>query len=193
MKKLFSILILLSTSLAFFVKTVDAHVLKIDNHIGAILHVDPDDDPIAGQQSAFFFEFKDTQNKFTPAACDCTFFVIENGKDIYSQPLFQNNNNPSLENASVFYTFPQKDVYQVKVVGKPDTQNAFQPFTLTYDIRVDRIDDTSSLTQKTNFFRNHMIQFIGGGIVVIIFLLYKIVKYKGKKYITPPSAKTTAK
>src|SRR5437899_1430767 len=83
------------------VSIVEAHVLVYDHDIGAIMHIDPDDAPVAKEQSAFFFEFKDTKNKFDPVNCDCTFTISENGTEIYSQPLFQNSPKPSLSNASV--------------------------------------------------------------------------------------------
>lgn len=41
-----------------------AHVLKTDGSIGAVVHIDPDDDPIIGKSANFFLEFKDTKNKF---------------------------------------------------------------------------------------------------------------------------------
>ncbi len=126
--------------------SVSAHVLKVDDNISALLHVEPNDDPVAGEQSSFFFEFKDKTNQFKPENCDCTFSILENGKQLYFQPLFQNNTNPSLTNASVFYTFPQRDVYVVQVTGKPLMPTAFQSFTLTYDIRVARVSDGNEQT-----------------------------------------------
>lgn len=119
-----------------------AHVLKTDSSVGAVLHINPEDDPIIGQNASFFFEFKDTQNKFKPEDCECTFSIIQGNKEIHSQPLFQNNSKPSLTNAAAFYTFPEKGVYQIKVIGRPTKTNAFEPFTLTYDIRVARETDS---------------------------------------------------
>ncbi len=113
-----------------------AHVLEASGSVGAVLHVDPEDDPIAKQPSSFFFAFKDKEAKFTPATCDCTVHISEQGKEIFSQPLFENNTDPSLANASFSFTFPQKDVYKVTVVGAPSDGKSFKPFTLTYTIRV---------------------------------------------------------
>jgi hypothetical protein len=134
--------------LFIFSGIASAHVLKSDGSVGAILHVSPDDDPIAGVQTDFFFEIKDKENKFTPENCDCTATVFQNGKEIYSQPLFQNNNNPSLENASFSYVLPQKDVYKIQISGKSVTAGAFEHFTLTWDIRVAR--DEAGQTAATN-------------------------------------------
>jgi hypothetical protein len=187
MKNKITLIFLLPILLLLFciAKPVEAHFLATDKNIGAVLHVDPNDEPIAGSQASFFFEFKDKENKFNPQNCDCTFFISENEKVIFSQALFQNNSSPNLTNASVFYTFPQIDVYEVKVVGKPLTPNAFQPFTLTWNFRVDQQananEQTISEQNSSNFFSTHLIHFWTIGIFIIFFLIYfltKIIKSK---------------
>src|SRR5689334_16513316 len=82
----------------FLPQKVSAHILKYDGSIGAVLHVNPDDDPIAGETTGFFFEFKDKKNKFLPENCDCLVRVTKEGSEIYSQDLFKDNPNPSLTN-----------------------------------------------------------------------------------------------
>ena len=144
MKKSLITLFITINFLLLPISTAFAHVLQTDGSIGAVLHIDPEDDPIVGQTAGFFFEFKDKQNKFKPENCDCTFSIIEANKEIYSQPLFQNNTDPSLGSASLFFIFPQKDVYQIKVMGKPLSTQAFQPFTLKYAIRVARDKPTTA-------------------------------------------------
>jgi len=157
---------------------VSAHVLESSGSIGAVLHIDPEDDPIVGQQASFFFEFKDKQNKFNPANCTCTFSFLENGKKIFSQPLFQSNTDSSLTTASVFYTFTQKDVYQVKVSGRPLMEKkAFEPFTLTYAIRVSREINNSANTSvsSTNWLnRNGLL--IGITVIAIIIVITIILR-----------------
>lgn len=163
---------------------VFAHFLKTDGSIGAVLHIDPDDDPIAGSQSGFFFEFKDKANKFSPDKCDCTFLIIEDGKQIFSQPLFANNASPSLTSASVFYTFPERNVYQIKVVGKPQTPGAFQPFTLVYDVRVARTFDNSAQGSTNislpSWLTVHWPHFILAGIGTI-FVIFATIKQQLSK------------
>ncbi|HSW96448.1 MAG TPA: hypothetical protein VLF89_01345 [Candidatus Saccharimonadales bacterium] len=172
MKKLFFVIFIFLFTLSVGASSVDAHVLVTDKNIGAVLHIDPEDDPVAGQQSGFFFEFKDTTGRFSPENCDCNFFISENEKIIYSQPLFQNNPKPSLTNASIFYTFPKKDVYQLKVVGKPNIPNSFQSFTLVYDIRVDRTADRNNPISENNS------PYIWICILVILVCVTSFVVYK---------------
>jgi hypothetical protein len=145
-----------------------AHFLATDKNIGAVLHVDPNDEPIAGSQASFFFEFKDKENKFDPQSCDCTFLIKENGNEIYSQPLFQNNDKPSLTNASVFYTFPQRDVYQIQVIGKPNIAGEFQPFTLSWDFRVDQQANPQDQTNANSFFTKFLRYLVIFGVAIII-------------------------
>jgi hypothetical protein len=169
--------LLLSLLFLFITATpAQAHVLITDGTIGAVLHVDPEDDPIAGARSNFFFEFKDKQNKFKSENCDCTFTIKENDNVIFTQPLFQNTNNPSLNNASVSFTFPKRDIYEVSVVGKPHSPGAFQPFTLTYDIRVERTADGVSSAPQS-WIATHIVQLIGG-VLVLGFLLWFLLKKK---------------
>lgn len=148
MKKLFFLLFvyLLSANPAL------AHTLKTDGSIGAVLHVTPEDDPIVGEATNFFFDIKDKSNKFTPESCDCIASILQDGKEISTQSLFQNNPNPSLEDASFSYRFPQRNVYMIRIVGKPKTQGTFEPFTLEWDQRVARVSEDSkrSATEKNS-------------------------------------------
>lgn len=132
----------------FSADTIYAHVLKIHGSIGAVIHVSPEDDPIAGMSTDFYFELKDKNGKLKPDNCDCTGVVLQNGREIFSAPVFQNGTNSSLESASFSFVFPEKDIYKVRVVGNPLTDGAFEPFTLEWDIRVDR--ETEKSTQNSN-------------------------------------------
>ncbi len=123
---------------------------------------------------------KDTAGKFTPAACDCTFVVLESGKQLFSQPLFQNSDKPSLSNASVFYTFPTRDVYQVRIIGKPLTPNAFQQFTLIWDVRVDRTNDVNA-TSSPSWFRVHLPLILGIGIIFVFFTILVVSDFRKPK------------
>jgi hypothetical protein len=123
---------------------VEAHVLKTDGSIGAVLHVDPDDNPIAGKLATFFFEIKDRQRKFQQQDCNCTVTITENGKQLLSQQLDNANLvqptgtsvDPTLNSPLFTFTFPEKAVYLLVLHGVPTIGGSFQPFTLTYDIRV---------------------------------------------------------
>ena len=136
------------------------------------MHINQEDDPIAGEKTDFFFEFKDKEGKFNPQNCECTFTILEKNKQLYSQPMFQNE-----KNANIFFTFPKKDVYLVKVIGKPLKENSFKAFTLMYDIRVDREQTASQTIQNTNWILSHAGHLLAG-IAFIIFVLFLYMKQR---------------
>lgn len=170
---------------SFFTSVTYAHVLKSDGQIGAVLHVNPDDDPVAGEPTGFFFEFKDKENKFTPQSCECTFSITKDGNLIYSVPLFKDNSSPSLTSPSIFYTFYEKGIYQVKVAGGPTNDGTFSPFTLVYDIRVAReaasAAPVNSVTQSERSGDNvdSAILLFGGGLALVLIFLIVLKIAKG--------------
>lgn len=175
----FSFLFLL-TSLFYLLTSVQhaaAHVLEANGSVGAVLHIDPEDDPIAKQQSTFFFAFKDKEGKFTSSNCDCRVSISQQGKEIFSQSLFQNSTDPSLTNASFSFIFPQKDVYTITVVGKPYDTTAFTPFTLSYPIRVAREESPAS---SPTWITTHLLHIILGIVISSVALYYFFTKRLNK-------------
>jgi len=184
--KLLSILVILF-SLFLYPQQIEAHVLKTDGSVGAVIHVSPEDDPVTRESTDFYFEFKDKEGKFIPENCDCNGIILQGGKEVYSAPLFQNSTNPSLENASFSYTFPEKDIYKVQVSGKPTTPGAFEPFTLEWDIRVARESETQAggTTETTqggfiDWTSKHIPHLIGA-FLIAGFVIYAIIKQHVKK------------
>ncbi len=124
------LLIAIILGLFFLPIAVSAHVLETQGSLGAVLHIDPDDSPIAGEPSGIFFEFKDKANRFKLENCNCHLIIERANSKIYDQ-VFTTASGGS-------FTFPAQDVYSVKAVGSPKTGNVFEPFELSYSIRVER-------------------------------------------------------
>lgn len=182
-KKITSLIFLLLVTFLVIPTNANAHVLKTSGSVGAVVHVTPEDDPIAGEATDFYFDFKDTQGRFKAENCDCTVTILKAGQEAYSAPLFQNNSDPSLTNVSFSYTFPEKNIYQVKISGKPLTSDVFQEFNLEYDIRVARISDSLATGTIDNSSENQMNSLspyiLPIGIIVILGIL-AFIKYKKK-------------
>lgn len=156
--------------------SASAHVLESQGSIGAVLHVDPDDDPVAGERSGIFFEFKDKTNRFKPQDCDCRLKILQAGRAIYDQPFTQLSGGE--------FTFPTRDTYIIKAVGAPKTADAFDSFELSYDIRVERGADQAAAPATENKNKNIQLAALGGGVAIIVFALaavrYKITKQAKK-------------
>ena len=164
-----------------FPQNVSAHVLKSDGTIGAVLHIDPEDDPFAGQPTNFFLEFKDLGNTFKLTDCDCVVNIYQSGKQIYATQLTAIDQN-NLNSAGFSFTFPQKDVYQLKIFGRPNIYNQFKNFTLVYVIRVARESGGSEATNQSssNWFSTHIPHLIAG-LLVGVFLIFALIKQRSSK------------
>lgn len=153
-----------------------AHVLETDGPIGAVIHIEPEDDPIVGQQASFFFEFKDKTGKFNGTNCDCQAIISKDGKELFKGSIYTNTDKPSLDNSSLFFIFPEKGIYTLTITGTPLEEGAFQSFILKEEIRVERTNSQSSTNQTSDFFGWHIIHFVvfaGGMIIILILLLVK--------------------
>ena len=122
-------------------QTISAHVLESHDPIGAVMHIQPEDDPIAGQEGLFFFEFKDKENVFEPANCECMFLVQQSGNEIYSQPVSASNWDEKTKTLNIGYTFPEKGNYTIRVSGKPLQEDTFEAFDLAYEVKVNRVQE----------------------------------------------------
>jgi hypothetical protein len=151
---------------------VQAHFLAIDGNIGVTLHVDPNDDPVANQPATFFFDVADKAGKFTLANCTCQASLLQNGKQIYTQSIAATG----FTQAGFGYTFTSPGVYGVRLVGTPLTSNAFQPFTINWNIRAEPGQAvkvvTATLGQQIA---------IGIGFVVLIAIAVCIFLFVSKK------------
>jgi hypothetical protein len=109
-----------------------AHVLKVDGDIGAVLHINPDDNPTTDKPTDYTLSFDDDSGRFSLPKCNCRVSIIKNGQTIAAQLLAATSSQVS-ENR---YTFSTPAVYTMRFTGTPKTPGAFQPFTLDYDVRV---------------------------------------------------------
>lgn len=179
MKKIFTVF----TTIIFLLNAspVSAHFLVTDKNIGAVLHVDPGDEPVVGQLTSFFFEFKDKDNKFDPKNCECIFTITDSGKTVYTQPLYQNTSSPSLSNGVALYTFSKEGAYEIKVTGKRTAQNEFSSFSLEWNLRVVKGSDgaSSAINSNSSFFSTHTVHLIIIGIGVVVFFV--LIKNNSKK------------
>ena len=162
--KVVTSLFCITLSSLFVIPTVSAHVLQTDGTIGAVMHINPSDDPRAGSKSTFFFEFKDRANAFILSDCQCKVRISGN-TPIYettfgSEPFFT-------------YTIPDMGVYTVTINGT-SVSGKFKPFTLSYIIRVDK-QATNSSQSHVRSFSDHFIHYgiFGLGFLVLILLVIR--------------------
>lgn len=112
--------------------SVSAHVEQTDNGVSAVMHIYPDDNPLANQATAIQFVFGGNQPSFNVQTCGCTLTVNNGTNDVDRvglQPVGQ-----SKTSAKATITFPSDGVYGLSVSGK--TGISGQLFKLAYSVRV---------------------------------------------------------
>lgn len=155
--------LLCSLSMLLFAVPVQAHFLAVDGSIGATLHIDPDDAPKAHSPATFFFDIADRTNKFQLANCNCHVIISESGHVLSSNNLAVTGFSQS----SLSFTFPGLDVYKIELIGKPEATGQFQPFTISWNIRVDQ----NAITNPPDPVQVLRFQLIGGALCLLLVLL----------------------
>lgn len=173
-KKASSVLVLTVLILAGFNQPVSAHELKISNGTSAVLHVLPDDQPVAGQSSEMDFSFGASKSGFELSACDCGVDVtMDEGKTLVKKlPLTPSAPGATLTSV-VPITFTKPGVYDVLVHGKARA-GQFKDFSLKYDVTVGAADGavasagTIAISDKKQIVA---ISTLGGAVVLFIIVL----------------------
>jgi hypothetical protein len=161
--KLIFLATLSSIAVGTFLPTIaSAHQMKYDGSIGALLHVDPNDDPYVNETTFMHVEFRDKEHYFRADQCLCTITLTEGSRSRFaastqSPPAALERSQSTL---GFEYVFPEKGIYTLTVHGEPQAGALFKPFTLSYDIRVanDRGSFSPSLlstSDLSHFFIHH--------------------------------------
>jgi hypothetical protein len=167
-----------------------AHFLKVDGSIGITLHINPDDDPIVGQDAVFFLDTKDTNNKFSMPDCDCSAKITKGSDLLFQTQLVADQTNPTSNTPTFTYVFPSKGVYTLEVDGSSYSNN-FQTFKISWDIRVQR--EAAATTDSSVHSHSNIAEYLifGAGFLFILavaaYQQYKNWKSKKKGKSPPPS------
>ncbi len=119
-----------------------AHQVKLSGSVGGTKHIEPDDNPRAGQISITWFALTRKGGELIPLKdCDCQLTV-------YSQPYQEGDRpiqSPALRAISAEgykdipgadINFPQVGAYTLLLQGKPRQPNSFDPFELEFNVTV---------------------------------------------------------
>ncbi|NET69558.1 MAG: hypothetical protein F6K62_00410 [Sphaerospermopsis sp. SIO1G2] len=133
----------LSIILSNFVPTVFAHTVKISGDVGGIIHIEPNDNPRAGEPSDTWFALTRKGGQVIPLKdCNCQLAVyaephVPGEPALLEPPLkpIQAERYEGIPGAVI--TFPKPGIYQLQLSGKPNDMGAsFQPFVLKFEVTV---------------------------------------------------------
>lgn len=135
--KITRILSLVVATVAVFAvttSTASAHVLFVDRktNIAAVFHSNPNDDPVAGEDSELFFDIQDkTSDVRIPASGYDLFITDEQGNETKLEVTAYDST------AQVDYVFPSQGLYLLSLRSQPK-YDQFQKVVLSGSIRIER-------------------------------------------------------
>lgn len=132
MKALFAVLM----GSLFLASPISAHQLKRDGDVGALMHIEPTDNPQAGVPATVWFALvKKGGQKIPLKECTCT-LTVENGPQrLFSPQLIPGTAGEAKGSPSAQVNFPKKGNYLLVLSG---TGKQFKPFTLRWKVRISR-------------------------------------------------------
>jgi hypothetical protein len=122
--------------------TAFAHKVKTSADVGAILHIEPNDQPRAGEKAKTWFALTQKGGKIIPLQdCNCQLAIYAQphtpGEPALLEPPLKPvaaeryQGTPGTE-----ITFPRPGIYQLQLSGKPVGQKKFQPFKFNFEVTV---------------------------------------------------------
>lgn len=119
-----------------------AHQMDISDQVGAMLHIEPADNPRAGEKALAWFALTRKGGVIIPLSqCQCELQVYRQPRRPQDVPLLM----PALKAVTAEsyqgipaaeLTFPQPGIYDLELQGKPIGGASFQPFQLKFTVTV---------------------------------------------------------
>jgi hypothetical protein len=125
-----------------FTSPVFAHKVKIYEDVGATLHIEPNDNPRAGEPAQAWFALTRKGGKVIPLAeCNCQLAVYSQPRKPGESALFKPSLKPiaadkyqGIPGADII--FPKPGAYLLKLNGKPVKTDDFKSFELKFEMTV---------------------------------------------------------
>ena len=119
-----------------------AHTVKISENVGATIHLEPNDNPRAGEVTQIWFALTRKGGKVIPLKdCNCQLAIYAEPHAVGEPALLEPPLKPiqaeryqGIPGAEV--TFPKPGAYQLQLSGKPVTEGSFKPFELKFVVTV---------------------------------------------------------
>lgn len=166
-----SILVSFTLLVAASPGVASAHVLKEDNGISALLHIEPDDNPVAGQPTVLKLDFGDRNDAFNLVHCRCQLQLAVNEDQVIKTVTLAPGPNGGTLDTTATVTFPKIDKYDVILKGQA-TDGSFPDFHLDYDVAV----DTASTVNK-GVSGSDVLLLSGAALIAFVPLIFLGLKY----------------
>ncbi|OYD99099.1 hypothetical protein CDG77_03185 [Nostoc sp. 'Peltigera membranacea cyanobiont' 213] len=119
-----------------------AHKVEVAGDVGGTIHIEPNDNPRAGEPSQTWFALTRRGGKVIPLAqCNCRLAVYAEPYAAGEPPLLEPQLEPvaaeryqGIPGAEI--TFPKPGIYELQLNGKPVSGARFKPFEFKFEVTV---------------------------------------------------------
>jgi len=133
-----------ATALCFSlaISPMKAHTVKVAEDVGGTLHIEPNDNPKAGESAQVWMALTRQGGKLLPLKdCNCQMLVYTKPHAQGTLPLLKPALNPisnsqyqGIPGASI--VFPKPGNYELELSGTPKQAGSFKPFKLNFPVTV---------------------------------------------------------
>jgi len=127
-----------------WIQNVQAHVLERDGSVSAVLHMPPDDAPVAGEATIINLAFSSSDRSFTVVNYQIALDVLREGRTVQSVTMERLDQSDTDTTATV--NLPQAGAYTLSVKGTPKTGGT--GFRMSYDVRAGDRSGTDAAGQS---------------------------------------------
>ncbi len=129
---------LLASVLLMLPLPVVAHQLKTNGEVGALMHIEPADQPKVGTNQTIWFKLvKKGGQKIAADQCNCTLSLTQGPRSILDTPLTAGTSGENAGFPTAQLIFPHPGGYTLVVSGTPKgTAPKFTPFSLRWAVKV---------------------------------------------------------
>ena len=161
------LLLVLSSLIVTANPQVLAHTVKISEDVGGTVHLEPNDNPRAGEVTQTWFALTRKGGKVIPLKdCNCQLAIYAEphavGEPALLEPPLQpiqSERYQGIPGAEV--TFPKPGAYQLQLSGKPVTEGSFKPFELKFVVTVTTGKNIDTLQSRPSVNENQQGTTIG--------------------------------
>lgn len=135
-------LLLVCVATVITMQPVLAHKVQVAADVGATLHLEPNDNPRAGEPTQAWFALTRKGGQTIPLAqCNCQLAVYAQpytpGEPALIEPPLQPVTAERFQNIpGAEITFPKPGIYELQFQGKPTKGANFKPFELKFEVTV---------------------------------------------------------
>lgn len=148
---------------------VVAHTSDTSESVSVLMHVEPDDRPLAEQSTILHFQIEDTSHKFSIKNCNCTVTISSNGKKLGVKTVSELTDQKSVYSAYSKVTFDRAGSYRIIFEAKPKNSGTFSTFTTNFELKVgEKIPTPDNDVEIPHVITYLFLAVIGIGTIVLI-------------------------